>query len=59
MKDLAEHFVDGKLVFDGNLLKVRRDTVRLPDGSLGEREYIRHPGAVAIMALTDERQLLL
>ncbi len=47
------------MVFDGNLLKVHRDTVRLPDGSQGEREYIRHPGAVAIVALTDERKLLL
>ena len=28
-----------------------RDTVRLPDGSQAMREYIRHPGAVAIVAL--------
>jgi ADP-ribose pyrophosphatase len=46
LKDLTEHFVAGTQVFDGNLLKVYRDTVRLPDGSHGEREYIRHPGAV-------------
>lgn len=59
MKDLVEHFVAGAMVFDGNLLKVYRDTVRLPDGSQGEREYIRHPGAVAIVALTDDRRLLL
>ena len=59
MKDLVEHFVAGAMVFDGNLLKVYRDTVRLPDGSQGEREYIRHPGAVAIVALTDDRKLLL
>ena len=59
LKDLTEHFVAGELVFDGNLLKVYRDTVRLPDGSQGEREYIRHPGAVAIVALTEDRRLLL
>lgn len=59
MKDLTEHFVSGGLVFDGSLLKVHRDTVRLPDGSEGHREYIRHPGAVAILALTEDRQLLL
>jgi ADP-ribose pyrophosphatase len=59
LKDLTEHFVAGGPVFEGNLLKVHRDTVRLPDGSHGEREYIRHPGAVAIVALTDERRLLL
>ena len=55
MKDLTEHFVAGGMVFDGNLLKVYRDAVRLPDGSRGEREYIRHPGAVAIVALTEYR----
>ena len=58
-KDLTEHFVSGEQVFDGNLLKVHRDTVRLPDGSQGEREYIRHPGAVAIVALTDDGTVLL
>lgn len=59
MKDLTEHFVSGGQVFDGGLLKVHRDTVRLPDGSEGYREYIKHPGAVAILALTEDRMLLL
>jgi ADP-ribose pyrophosphatase len=59
VKDLTEHFVSGELVFDGNLLKVRRDVVRLPDGSQGAREYIRHPGAVAIVALFDDGNVLL
>lgn len=59
MKDLTEHFVSGELVFDGRLLEVHRDVVRLPDGSLGAREYIRHPGAVAIVALFDDGNVLL
>lgn len=59
MKDLKEHFVSGELVFDGSLLKVRRDVVRLPDGSQGVREYIRHPGAVAIVPLFDDGRVLL
>jgi ADP-ribose pyrophosphatase len=58
-KDLTEHFISGELVYDGALLKVRRDVVRLPDGSLGTREYIRHPGAVAIVALFDDGSVLL
>jgi len=57
--DLTEHFVAGDLVFDGNLLKVRRDRVRLPDGTEGLREYIRHPGAVAMLALFDDGGVLL
>ena len=59
MKDLTEHFVSGEQVFDGKLLKVHRDVVRLPDGSEGAREYIRHPGAVAIVALFDDDRVLL
>jgi ADP-ribose pyrophosphatase len=38
---------------------VRRDIVRLPDGSEGSREYIRHPGAVAIVPLFDDGRVLL
>ena len=59
MKDLTEHPLSGEQVFDGNLLKVYRDDVRLPDGSHGQREYIRHPGAVAIVPLFDDGSILL
>jgi ADP-ribose pyrophosphatase len=58
-KDLSETFLDGEQVFSGRLLKVRRDRVRLPDGSESAREYIRHPGAVAIVALLDDGRVLL
>jgi ADP-ribose pyrophosphatase len=58
-KDLTEHFVSGSRVYDGALLKVHRDVVRLPDGSQGAREYIRHPGAVAIVPLFDDGAVLL
>jgi ADP-ribose pyrophosphatase len=58
-KDLTEHCIAGELVLDGTLLKVRRDRVRLPDGTEGLREYIRHPGAVAVVALFDDGSVLL
>jgi ADP-ribose pyrophosphatase len=59
MKDLSEHRLSGRLVFDGKLLKVRSDTVRLPDGSTAEREWIDHPGAVAVIALTESGELVM
>ena len=46
-------------MYDGTLLKVYRDTVRLPDGTHGTREYIRHPGAVAVVARFDDGAVLL
>lgn len=57
--DLKEHLVRGEEVFAGTLLRVRRDVVRLPDGSESVREYIRHPGAVAVVALFDDGRVLL
>lgn len=47
---LCETMIDSEPVFQGGLLKVYRDRVRLPDGGEGFREYIRHPGAVVILA---------
>ena len=58
-KDLAETLLAGEEVFSGRLLKVYRDRVRLPDGSESVREYIRHPGAVAIVALLDDDRVVL
>jgi ADP-ribose pyrophosphatase len=57
--DLTEKLLRGEEVFAGKLLRVHRDVVRLPDGSEGVREYIRHPGAVAIVALFDDGRVLL
>ena len=58
-RNLTEVFVSGEQVFDGVLLDVHRDVVRLPDGSQGTREYIRHPGAVMIVPLFDDGRVLL
>ena len=57
--DLTEHTVDSAEVYSGGFIQVRKDTVRLPDGKLSSREYITHPGAVAILALLDNGNLLL
>lgn len=45
-------------VFKGKLLEVRRDQVRLPDGHEAIREYVVHPGAVVILGLLDNGNLL-
>jgi ADP-ribose pyrophosphatase len=58
-KSLVEETLSTEWVFRGKLLHVRRDTVRLPDGKTTQREYIQHPGAVAIIAVLDSGELLL
>ncbi len=57
--DFSEHFVSGEAVFAGRLLEVHRDTVRMPDGAHATREYIRHPGAVAILPFTASGDVVL
>jgi len=59
VKDLSERRISSRLVYDGRLLKVRSDTVRLPDGASAEREYIAHPGAVAVLAVTGAGELVM
>jgi ADP-ribose pyrophosphatase len=55
---LQETRVDSEAVFDGKLLHVRRDTVRLPDGKLATREYIVHPGAVLMLPVLPDGRLV-
>jgi 8-oxo-dGTP pyrophosphatase MutT (NUDIX family) len=43
----------------GRLLRVRRDTVTMPDGGHADREVIEHPGAVAVVALDEAGRVLL
>lgn len=52
--DLTERRLTSTPVYDGVLLHVRRDTVRLPDGGESVREWIAHPGAAAVVPLHDD-----
>ena len=56
---LAEKKISGEGVYDGIFLKMKRDTVSLPDGQHAVREYLEHPGAVAILAVLDDGRVLL
>jgi ADP-ribose pyrophosphatase len=56
---LVETRIASEDVFDGKLLHVKRDTVRLPDGKTASREYIAHPGAVMIIPRLPDGKLLM
>ncbi|MEN9769442.1 MAG: hypothetical protein RLZZ180_1072 [Pseudomonadota bacterium] len=56
---LREETVASQELFRGSFLLALRDQVRLPDGSLASREYVRHPGAVVVVAqLPDGRYVM-
>ena len=56
---LTEQPTGQSTVLHRGFLELRRDTVRLPDGSQATREYIRHSGAVAVVALLDGGRVVL
>lgn len=58
-KHLRETLVSSELVYDGSFLQLRRDLVKLPDDSEAHREYFRHPGAVVILSLFENGEVLL
>jgi ADP-ribose pyrophosphatase len=49
--DLTEHCISSDTIADGGMLTVKRDQVRLPNGHESQREYVLHPGAVVIIPL--------
>lgn len=54
MSHLHETKVDSVELFKGGFLHAFRDTVRLPDGGSGVREYVVHPGAVMVVPLLQD-----
>ena len=65
MKDInkdIEKFIEkqtsSELIFDGKVLHVYLDGIALPDGNSGEREYIRHIGAVCVIPVTESREVI-
>jgi ADP-ribose pyrophosphatase len=58
-RDLTEHTVEAKTAYQGRLLQVQEDTVRLPDGTRSRREYIVHPGAAVMLAMPDASSVLM
>ena len=57
--DFTETQLSTKTVYKGRLLTVLEDEVRLPDGKQARREYVRHPGATAMVPMLDERTVVL
>ncbi len=56
---IEEKITGAKTVYKGIFLNVERLTVTLPNGETGERDVIRHPGAVAILALNNKGDILI
>jgi len=58
-EDLIETKLESENIFDGNLLHIKKDKVKLPNGGEAYREWVKHPGAAAVIPLTDQGEIIL
>jgi ADP-ribose pyrophosphatase len=56
---LREERISGEDIYGGIFLKMKRDKISLPNGEEAVREYLTHPGAVAVVAILDDGRVLL
>jgi ADP-ribose pyrophosphatase len=61
MADAGHEFrvLKSETVYEGRVITLRRDTVAMPGGGDSVREVVHHPGAVAVLALDDDDNVVL
>lgn len=57
--NFSEKTIDSKQIYKGRIINVKIDTVVLPDGSRASRELVEHPGGVGIIAVDENRDVLM
>ncbi len=57
--ELWEKQTSSELIFDGKVVHLYKDVVALPDGNHSVREYVKHIGAVCVVPITDEGEVIL
>ncbi|MDP3743461.1 MAG: NUDIX hydrolase [Methylotenera sp.] len=57
--DLTEHCISSNTIAADGLFSVKRDLVRLPNGDTSYRDYVMHPGAVLIVPLLSNGNVVL
>ncbi len=56
--NFKEEKLSSRLVYDGRILKLEVDKVRLPDGSESVRECVRHSGGAAVLFIAENKVAL-
>jgi ADP-ribose pyrophosphatase len=57
--ELTEHCIHSDVLAQGDMLTVKRDEVRLANGNTSHREYVTHPGAVVIVPILANGNIVL
>lgn len=56
---LEEKTLRTEQIFKGRVISLQVDEVELPNGKTSKREVVKHPGAVAIIALTEDQRIVM
>ena len=56
---LKEKTLSSIYIYQGKIINLRQDKVKLPDGRETVREIVEHPGAVVILALTEKKEIVM
>jgi ADP-ribose pyrophosphatase len=56
---LQEKNLSSTYIYQGKIINLRQDKVKLPDGRETIREIVEHPGAVVVLALTDDNKIVM
>ncbi|MGG0716614.1 NUDIX hydrolase [Robertmurraya massiliosenegalensis] len=59
MKSLEEKTIKSEPIFSGRIIRVQVDEVELPNGKTSTREIVKHPGAVAVLPITDDGKIVM
>ena len=58
IKKFEEKTLSSKLIFDGKVVHLYKDDIELPDGKTSFREYVKHIGAVAVIPVTRDMEVV-
>ncbi|WP_152654677.1 NUDIX hydrolase [Oceanobacillus sp. CFH 90083] len=59
MNRFEEKTISSQKIFQGNIIDVQLDEVKLPNGETAQRELVYHPGAVAVIPITPDNKIVL
>ncbi|MGN7942036.1 NUDIX hydrolase [Virgibacillus sp. 6R] len=59
MEHLIEKTISSKEIFKGRVIDLYVEEVQLPNGNKSTREIVKHPGAVAVIAITPENKIVM
>jgi ADP-ribose pyrophosphatase len=59
MRKFEEKTINTEKIYNGKIIDLQVDEVKLPNGTTGKRELVKHPGAVSVIPITKDNKIVL